>query len=333
MMGAIRKSRRDFLMQLSAAGSAFFFDVPSFIAQERANGSHSRVCLARDDSIKGVDGSLSREKIQLMLSRSMRKLTDKTDEIDAWKQLFSSDDTVGIKVNCLAGKGLSSNPELILAIVEGLKGIGIREERIIVWDRTNDDLIKAGYSIVEETGSGYRCFGTNGEYDYSLGIVNSASTGSLLSPILSRLCTAIISVPVMKDHDLAGLSGTMKNFYGAIHNPNKYHDNACDPYIADIMTIPHIRNKLRLTICDAISVQYQGGPSYKQRWCWKYNGLLVGTDFVSVDAVAYRLIEDKRKEEGLNPLKGSMRDPVYIRSAEQRKLGRSKLEEIEVVHL
>ena len=40
---------------------------------------------------------------------------------------------------------------------------------------------------------------------------------------------------VVKDHDLAGVSAGLKNWYGVIHNPNKYHDSCCDPYVADVV--------------------------------------------------------------------------------------------------
>jgi hypothetical protein len=43
----------------------------------------------------------------------------------------------------------------------------------------------------------------------------------------------------------------LKNMYGVIHNPNKYHPNGCNPYIADLNMLPEIRTRMRLTICDA----------------------------------------------------------------------------------
>ena len=40
----------------------------------------------------------------------------------------------------------------------------------------------------------------------------AGSVGTCFSKIVSHLCTAIINVPVLKDHDLAGISVAMKNF-------------------------------------------------------------------------------------------------------------------------
>lgn len=332
MSGSALKTRRDFILGLAAASSACFMDIPSFLAEERSSMSHSRVCIAKDDSVRLGNGSLRENVISSMLSKTMQKLTGKNDDAAAWKQLFSPDDTVGIKLNCLAGRGLSSNPELVNAIVRSLKMIGIKNESIILWDRTDRDLVRAGYTI-NKSKPGPFCFGTNQQYDYDLGIVDSSSIGSLFSPILTKLCSAIISVPVVKDHDLAGISGTMKNFFGAIHNPNKYHDNNCNPYVADLMAVPFLKNKLRLTICDAFNIQYHGGPALKQKWCWSYNGILASTDFVAVDAFCYQLIEKKRRQQNMKSLKESGREPSYISTASKKKYGRSNPEEIEVIQI
>ena len=62
----------------------------------------------------------------------------------------------------------------------------------------------------------------------------------------------VVSLPVLKDHNLAGVSLGMKNFFGAIHNPNKYHDNHCDPFVAEVFDVPLVRQKHRLTVIDAL---------------------------------------------------------------------------------
>ncbi len=40
---------------------------------------------------------------------------------DAWRKYYSSDDVVGIKVNALSGRWMSSRPELVAAIEDGLR--------------------------------------------------------------------------------------------------------------------------------------------------------------------------------------------------------------------
>jgi uncharacterized protein (DUF362 family) len=140
-------------------------------------------------------------------------------------------------------------------------------------------------------------------------------------------------VPVLKDHDLSGVSLGMKNFYGAIHNPNKYHDYNCDPYIADLNAHPLIAEKLRIVICDGLKGQYHGGPASRPQWAWPAGVLLVGGDPVAVDRVGLELIERKRKEAGMDSLKDAGREAKYIFTAAERGLGIGDMEKIERVDI
>ena len=125
----------------------------------------------------------------------------------------------------------------------------------------------------------------------------NGSIASLLSRTLTRICDAVINIPVLKDHGIAGVTIALKNFFGAIHNPNKYHEKLGDPYIADLWLVPVIRQKTKLIICDALTAQYEGGPPYKPQWIWNFNSILVGKDPVALDYVGWDIIERKRKEK------------------------------------
>jgi len=111
--------------------------------------------------------------------------------------------------------------------------------------------------------------------------------------------------------------------FGAIHNPNKYHPNAGDPYVADVNAMPEIRRRVRLTICDAVTAQYEGGPTYMPQWTWPFTGLMVAQDPVALDTVGWQIIEQKRAAMGMKPLKAMKREPRYIATAAgpRHKLG------------
>jgi uncharacterized protein (DUF362 family) len=289
----------------------------------------SRVVIAKDPLVIRKDGSIDTTVLEEMLDAAMEKLHGRSPAL-AWAHLFSPDDVVGIKVNCLAGKGLSPHPELVDLIARKLMDAGVSPVNIIVWDRTDRDLVRAGFTIARG-GSGTRCYGTNDDYDTDE-IEIAGSVGSIFSPIIARRATAIVSVPVLKDHDLAGVTLSMKNFYGAIHNPNKYHDNNCTPYVADLNTHRYIRDKLKLIITDALVAQYHGGPSYKPQFAWEYAGLIVARDQVSHDATGWKIIEEKRKEMGIPSLAESKREPRYIARAAELGLGIADPSRIEVVN-
>jgi hypothetical protein len=289
----------------------------------------SHVVIARDARVLRPDGSIDRPVLERLLDTAMEKL-EGTSAANAWSQLFSPEDVVGLKVSCLAGKGLSPHPELAELIGSRLTAAGVLPRNIIVWDRTDRDLVRAGFTIARD-GSGMRCYGTNDDYDPEQ-LESAGSVGSIFSPIIARRATAIVSMPVLKDHDLAGVTLSMKNFYGAIHNPNKYHDNNCSPYVAELNTHPCIRSKLRLVITDALVAQYHGGPSYKPQFAWEYGGIIVARDQVAHDAAGWNIIEGKRKEMGLPTLAESKREPRYIAKAAELGLGIADPSRIEVVH-
>lgn len=248
----------------------------------------------------------------------------------AWKQVARPGETVGLKVNCLSGRGAATTPALVDAICERLQQAGIAPQNIVIWDRLNSDLESAGFRLSRK--DRIRCLG-NDTAGYGADLVTFGSAGSLLSNTLTRTCDAVINLPVLKDHGIVGVTLALKNLFGAIHNPNKYHTNAGDPYVADVNTFPAIRRKIRLTICDGITAQYEGGPSYMPQWSWPYNGLLVARDPVALDVTGWQIIERKRAEKGMPTLRAARREPVYIATAAdaRHRLGNNDPSRIEIV--
>ena len=55
---------------------------------------------------------------------------------------------------------------------------------------------------------------------------------------------------------------------------------------------------------------------------------MVGTDPVAVDRIGLEMIERKRREVGMPPLKDVGREPGYIKTASERGLGVSDLGKI-----
>ncbi len=324
----IMLSRRGFLKvtgrALAAASAA-----PAIHAGSALAASRPRVAVLRDTSVFAGKGTLDGSVVKALVDRCVTVALGKKNPTAAWKSLFGSGDTVGIKVNCLAGRLLCSSVEVCAAVVEGLRSAGVSPSNIIIWDQITENLRKSGYTI-STRGPGVRCYGNDmAGYAREPEIIRSVC--SCFTKILSSDCTAIVNIPVLKDHDLAGVSGSMKNFFGAINNPNKYHDDNCDPFIADLNTHPYITRKQRLIIMDATTAVYNGGPSYKKKYAWRFSGLIAGTDPVAIDACAAKIIEDKRAASGLPSLAQSKRPAKHITTAAELGLGVAELSKIDVV--
>ncbi|MGC8746512.1 MAG: DUF362 domain-containing protein [Candidatus Saccharicenans sp.] len=123
----------------------------------------------------------------------------------------------------------------------------------------------------------------------------------------------------------------MKNYFGAIHNPNKYHDSNCNPYIAELFETDIIRGKHRLSILDALRVQYHRGPSYHPQWAENCQKLIFSTDAVAADSIGWKLIEELRAKKGLPSLKEENRQPAYLFTAEKMGLGQADQANIEIL--
>src|ERR1039458_4984657 len=287
----------------------------------------SKVVIARDQSLPGLDSA----RVLKLLDRAVQSFFARDNPVEAWKLIAHPGEVVGLKVNCLAGRGASTRMVLVDAVIELLQQAGFRGQDIVVWDRLNSDLESAGFPVGARRDKVRFIGNDSAGYEDDLAVFGSA--GSLLSRTLTRQCQTVINLPVLKDHGIVGVTMALKNMFGAIHNPNKYHTNAGDPYVADVNALAPIRQKVRLTICDALTAQYEGGPSYMPQWSWPYNGLMVARDPVALDYTGWQILERKRAEKGMKPLRELHREPLYIATAAdaRHRLGTNDPKLIDVV--
>ncbi|UCG88716.1 MAG: DUF362 domain-containing protein [Gemmatimonadota bacterium] len=329
-----RLMRREFLSETGQAVAAAAVAVAALSTEDtRPALAKSRVVVVRHPALADAAGPDPRA-VRGALDQAALALSGESDLDGAWARWFKPQDRVAMKVNCL---GLATHPAVVAGLAQSLGAAEIAPERTIVWDRSDHELVRAGYTL-RKRGSGMRCYGTDGlggsgPGGYDTELATSGAIGSLYSRIITERCDALVSVPVLKDHNLAGLTCALKNFFGAIHNPNKYHDNGCTPFVADVCAHEHIRNRLRLAVCDATQPQYNGGPPRRQRWQWPYGGLILSTDVVALDRVALEILERKRAVVGLRPLAAEQRPVRYLESAAARNLGKADLADIEIISI
>ncbi len=268
---------------------------------------------------------------------------------DLWKSLFTADDVVGIKLNCIS-RAAKPNKELINAVVESLKTAGVRENNIIVWDRFEDQLARRARLKLNRTADGVRCYGTERPddgttgYDTDVYYETDADTPeyrmvtgnrSLVSRIVTRDCTKILNMPVLKDHNQAGVTACLKNLaFGSVNNTARFHKAPmyCSPAVADIFAIPSIRQKAVLHVVDALRVCYSGGPDGPNpAYIAQYGGIYLATDPVACDTIALEVVQKLRADAGLGDLYQTSGHPVHIEAAAKKGLGTNEREKIELV--
>jgi len=334
-----RISRRTFLARGSAglAGAGLALG-GSAGAQDAPKCSVVRVTHpgATDDNGVGQLGT-----VRQMVDRAVCTLSDTDDLAAAWGKFVSPDDVVGIKVNVRAGAQLSVQPCVVDAVVVGLEAAGVKKNNIIVWDAWSHELPRAGYPLNDST-EGVRCYGTDkGQYKEEDRRAEREARKKLaacfqektypvgdqtvqFSKILAEEVTALINIPMVKDHRIAGVTCSMKNHYGSIRNPSDLHENCCDPYLAELNAAAPIRDKTRLIVVDGLRGLYNGGPYDKPQWRWQPNCVLAGTDPVAVDTLAMRILDEKRQEVGMEPIGDKAR---HIATAAKLGLGTNDLEQ------
>jgi len=291
----------------------------------------SRVAVIRSATVITPGGEIHTPKIPLMIERGLSLLLGTPDAREAIGQIFRPSDRVGIKINTIGGRLISTRPELSLSLAESLHRAGIQEKNIVIWDRSNRELREAGYRLRSDRNR-LKVFATDTEgAGYATELFSHLNIGSLFSTIQSNFVTASASLAILKDHGLAGVTASMKNYFGAIHNPNKYHDDRCDPYIAELFAASPIRNKHRLSLIDALRVQYHRGPSFHAQWAEPCGMLILSLDAVAADSVGWQVIERLRSRKGLPSLEEEKRRPDYLWTAEKMGLGTATPEKIQIL--
>lgn len=274
------------------------------------------------------------EQLQTMIEAGLALLTGKADPASGWARYLDIKDIVGIKVNCLGGRHMCTHPALAAAAARSLQSLGMAPHQTIVWDRSGAELNRCGFPLNRKRNGTYRCVGTDERgVGYESELTIQGSIGSRYSTLLTRHCTAMINMPVLKDHGLCGCTAALKNTFGALHNPNKYHEDRCDPFIADANAVPFVREKNKLVVCDALRVQYKGGPAFHPRWVEDLDSILLAEDPVAMDCICTSILNRLRQNVGIEPVEKHGRLPSYLTTAadSEHRLGRCKTEEIELI--
>ena len=334
MRGTI--NRRKFIKTAGTTAAALSLPVESFsILSGNTTTPNQRdnplVAVVRDMSAHS--GSLVMTDIaQVMMDEAVRRYTGIMDIGAAYQSVFEGitiNDVIGIKVNCINGD-LPTHPAMVYALANGLQKMNLGgnpfpANNIIIWDRTDAELLNCGYTY-NSGPTGIRCFGTT-TAGYNSMFLNCNGSDQHPSNILTDYCDYLVNFAVLKNSNVAGVTLCMKNHYGSIHAPSSMHGGFCNPFtpalnqqIRDALTVQE-----NLFIVDAIFGCYTGGCQVPPNMI--YDGLILGGDRVAVDAVGRQILDD----HGCPTIYMS----GHIDTAAERpyNLGTADLEEIECIEV
>lgn len=308
-----------------------------------------KVFYAMDNNAIATGHRVSGSVTARMVDSLVCALTGKRSVGEAWRTMVTPTDVVGIKVAAQGRSVSGTNPQVVEAIAAGLREAGVPARNIIVWDRNLDDLLAAGYS---KSGSNYtlgwvdpstgydpqaqvsapilgkliwgdRKFGDKAGMRFSdiLSTGEQVSSASYYAKILSSQVTKVINVPSLTDSFLTGINGAITNMtLSNLDNWRRFAKSASegDSYIAEIYADPIVKDKVVLTIMDALVLQYAGGPFPNPNFSSDNYTIFASRDPVAVDSIAVRLIDEARKASKLPSIKPMTN---YLDAARQLGLG------------
>ncbi|MCH7838899.1 MAG: DUF362 domain-containing protein [Planctomycetes bacterium] len=254
-----------------------------------------------------------------MLGKALTALTGAQSESDAWHHILRAGDVVALKFNRSAQQVIGTSSAMAEAVVTSLVEAGWRSDRIVC--------IEAPEGVARRLGTTQPMAG----YEHTTSDFGSGS--DQFAAVLNQV-TALISIPYLKTHRMAGLTCSMKNLsHGLVKHPARFHRDGCAPFIADIVAHPQIRDKLRLCLVDAFRVVYADGPEATAETISDEGVLLVSKDPVAIDTVGLGLVNDIRKRKQLAPIQLPGGKQNYLTLAARRGLGISTPYNIDLVRV
>ena len=336
MHSAESSSRREFLRRAGQAGAAVALGGALIEANAASPGTPatlpaltSRPTTSQvDPLLKSVVADIRAREVVVeavihetllgeMIDESVRLAARRSSPAAAWNTLLKPDDVVGIKFNHIGQEVISTTEPFARQVVESLKRAGIAPERIM--------LIEAPEQLTHDLRT-RRC-----PVGFSGPKVAFGSGEDELAAVLQEV-TAIINVPFLKTHSIAGMTCCLKNLsHALIRRPKLCHANGCSPFVGDILALPQIRPKLKLHLVNALRAVFDGGPTPSRHLLWRHCGILASTDPVATDAVATDILNDERSARKLRALGNREGQIGYLQAAAARGLGTTDQDYISVL--
>jgi len=268
--------------------------------------------------------ALSPGVVRQMLDASITQLTGLSAAQEAWAALFSPADKVAIKVNTIGDSAYWTHPLLVMAVTDCLQEAGVPAEQIVIFDRQSLDLDFAHYTV-NQGGPGVRCYGTDGKYTKGWKLADS-DIG--LSDIVLG-CTALINMPILKNHSMAGFTFALKNHYGSFDRPSSFHYKSMPRAIAEVNALPPIKDRTRLVIGDALTIC----TTLQWAKALQGNSILMSFDPVAADTAGLRLLHQAMAPDGLDIKPTVELSQGWLTGAAQLGLGTNDEKNMELVEL
>ena len=265
--------------------------------------------------------------VKAMVDRGVMALAGAGTAEAAWRRFATPGMRVGLKINLLGRPLVYTAPEVTDAVAAGVIAAGVTPESVVVWDRWKDHFGPTRYRFGR--GRHGESVEPGGRYHPTVALKGSEG-GAAIDAIAVERTDVTVSLPVLKDHGVSGVTLALKNIaFGCYDHYRKAHDNNCDPFIAEAYQHYVATTRVPLIVMDATEGCFDGGPRPADRSrLWRENAVYLAVDPVALDVVCRKVIATKRAEKGLPDI---TRQSRHIETAIGKGLGVGDPGRIEVV--
>lgn len=228
------------------------------------------------------NGAVDGLYIRQMLDHAIQRLTDTRRVTAGWRRILGNSERIVLKFNSVGGDLLATNAPLADVLLDALDEAGYPRKRVLVVEVAGEPAARGTRAVPKGWTGGIDVAGNPDQlaayFDYA---------------------DAVINVPLLKTHRIAGISGALKNLSHAIvRQPARYHANGCAPYVAHVIGNPKVSAKIKLNLVNALRLVVRNGPDPRPEDVIDYGGLLLGYDPVATDTVGLAILASERRRLG-----------------------------------
>lgn len=261
---------------------------------------------------------MAKTKVVIVRGQNPFDIVDKALKLIDTEKLISPNDQVLIKPNYVVAKhpstGITTDSQIIEGIIKRLKGYKVNDIIVGEGGAGNTDRAFDITGIREVVNrQGVRLVNLNQDSRIKVRVPQPLALQEIGIAETALKCTSIINVPTLKVHHTALVTLSMKNLMGLILPKSIMHSHINEK-IVDLASL--FKDKVKLNLIDGLIGaelhETSGNPV-------EMNLVIAGRDMVAVDTVGTTVM-------GIDPNRVK-----YLQLAEERGLGTSNIDEIEIV--
>lgn len=261
-----------------------------------------------------LDGVVDEALLGLALDRGVMTLTSTNTPEEAWRAVLGSAQKIVLKFNAVGAELMQSTEGFARALIDRLEKAAYPVSSVA--------LVEAPRYLASQMRT----------RSPAVGWGEPIPLGNRAEPLANYLleADAVINIGFLKTHQIAGMSGCMKNLsHAVIRRPGLYHADGCAPFVGRVIASAPVSSRLKLNIINALRILPKNGPDVVDADLIPYAGLLMGFDPLATDVIGLSILELERRQAGLS---GRLAAP-YLLAAAREKVGRWTVTDVRRVPL